>query len=827
MVPKELHRIPWLGTATRRDLWLPSLLSFALGAASMLTGADTGVPAHPAWANALAPRGTPGPELTLATAGRTDYVILVPAAPTPQDEKAALDLGQWLGQATGAVFPVLREGAQASPPACLSLGRTQRLAQARLEAAGAELGEEGYAIAGAGRDLFLWGGSSRGAINAVFAFLEEDLGCRWYARGQSATVPSRPTLVVRPVARQFTPRLRIRDPFYWDAFDGEWSLRNRTAAPSAPVPAAWGGFPKYVWHNHSFALLVPVERYFAEHPEYFAEKDGKRVNLNGQLCLTNPEVLAISVARVKEALRGVPDARYTSVAPNDGGGYCECAGCKAIFDAEGSASGPLLHFVNAIAEAIATDFPQVTVSTLAYLDTFQPPRALRPRANVVIHLATDSHAWAEPFLLITETARFQAAMRGWAAIGAKVNIWDYTVNFSHYLLPMPNWQVVAPAIRFYLENSATGVMLQGNYQSSGTSDGPLRAWAWGKQLWDPSLDTQALLRDFVFGFFGAAAEPIWEYEMLLWKLWDDNHTGALKAIAGGIRYAPSASVFSPTFLEQADRLFARARELANDGPLELQRRVELAALPLAYTRLSQDIERLLKAPDRQGAADVRTRLARFEAVARQEKITHLAEGAPDLDTWLANVRRVLDSDPNVGKRWQAGEVTVLRLPAAWRLALDPQGVGDQEQWFGTGFDDAKWTAQRIDLGYGWESQGFAGATGVGWYRQRLEVPADLAEKRLYLLFEAVDEDATVYANGKLLGEHTCASTGLVPEQIWVAPFLFAADTALQAGAPNPLAVRVLNRAGMGGIWKPVYLLASPHELDLAQAQAAAKAAPTE
>jgi hypothetical protein len=812
----------------RSSVVLPApLLSIALGAAAALADVGGGVPVHPNWQNALAPRGAPGPEFVLAQEGRTDTVILVPAAPTPQDEKAAAELAAGLGQATGATFAVVREGTQVTAATCLSIGRTRRWQQARLTDADADLAEEGYAIGVAGRDLFLWGGRSRGAINAVFAFLEEDLGLRWYARGGSATVPARPTLAVRPVPRRFVPRLRIRDPFYWDAFDGEWSLRNRTAAPSAPVSAEWGGYPKYVWHNHSFALLVPFERYFAEHPEYFVEKDGKRIHLNGQLCLTHPKVLEISVARVKEALRGVPDARYISVAPNDGGGYCECPGCKAILDTEGSASGPLLHFVNAIADAIATEFPQVTVSTLAYLDTFQPPRSLRPRPNVVIHLATDSHAWAEPFLQITETARFQAAMKGWAAIGAKVNIWDYTVNFSHYTVPMPNWQVVTPAIRFYLEHNAEGVMLQGAYQGPGAADGPQRAWVWGKQLWDPSLETQALMRDFVYGYFGAAAEPLWEYQMLLWRLWDENHSGALKSIAGGIRYTPSASVFSAAFLDRADELLAQAAELAKDGPPELRRRTDLAALPIAYTRLSQDTERLRTIGDHQHAADVRVRLEHFAAVARREKITHLAEGAPDLEQWLGNARRILDSNPNEGRRWQAGETQVLRLPAAWRFALDPEDVGEAKGWAAADFADAGWASCRTDLGCGWEAQGFAGATGLGWYRQRLDLPAEFAGKRLFLLFEAVDEDAWVYLNGTLACDHSCAKTGLQPEQIWVAPFLCAAGDLLRPQVPNQLAVRVLNRAGMGGIWKPVTLLASDRDLDLAEAQAAAKAAPGE
>ena len=56
------------------------------------TASSFGAEAHPDWVNALKPKGEPGPELTLAAEGKTDYVILVPAAPTLKEKKAGEDL---------------------------------------------------------------------------------------------------------------------------------------------------------------------------------------------------------------------------------------------------------------------------------------------------------------------------------------------------------------------------------------------------------------------------------------------------------------------------------------------------------------------------------------------------------------------------------------------------------------------------------------------------------------------------------------------------------------------------------------------------------------
>ena len=129
---------------------------------------------------------------------------------------------------TGAGFPIVEES-QADGEAVIGIGRTKRLASAGMaDATG--LGDEGYGIGVKGKELYLFGGRKRGPINAVYALLEEDLGCRWYA-GKSSQIPHAPTLVFRPVPRTFAPALTIRDPFYRAAFNGTWSLRKPHELP--------------------------------------------------------------------------------------------------------------------------------------------------------------------------------------------------------------------------------------------------------------------------------------------------------------------------------------------------------------------------------------------------------------------------------------------------------------------------------------------------------------------------------------------------------------------------------------------------------------------
>ena len=220
-----------------------AVVSCILGTASAGLAA---VEPHPDWVNSLKPSGAPGPELTLALKGETEYVILLPAEPTDQDKKASEELAKWLGQMTGATFGIVNEGHDAPSGPVISIGKTARLDAADLPQKKADLDAEGIAIGVKGSDLFLWGGSIRGPINTVFVLLEEDLDCRWYSAENKPVIPHRPTLVFRPVPRVHIPPLELRDPFYAAALHRDWSIQNRTNSRNLEIPEEWGGYPNSV-----------------------------------------------------------------------------------------------------------------------------------------------------------------------------------------------------------------------------------------------------------------------------------------------------------------------------------------------------------------------------------------------------------------------------------------------------------------------------------------------------------------------------------------------------------------------------------------------------
>jgi hypothetical protein len=306
---------------------------------------------------------------------------------------------------------------------------------------------------------------------------------------------------------------------------------------------------------------------------------------------------------------------------------CLCPRCKKLRDEEGSDMANQLFLVNQVAQAIEAEFPNVIIDTLAYLETIQVPKTARPRHNVAIRLCNDAvGAWSHPFTPAEQcdTAKLVSA---WGAVHNRIYIWDYNVNFSHYLAPMPNLDVMVANIRFWITNHAEGVMLQGGYQGPAERD-QLKSWVAAKLLWNPAWDEKALAHDFIQGHYGKAAPALEEYEALLERM-RAGHAAEMASPPGGIRYPMDAPFITKEFATQATAIFARAEQLAA-GDDALTRRVERAELPLLYVKC-------VRGPELVGA-DYAQVVDRFERIARREKIQYLQEGGPDFEPKLAGYK---------------------------------------------------------------------------------------------------------------------------------------------------------------------------------------------
>ncbi|MBR3219098.1 MAG: hypothetical protein IKF77_04185, partial [Thermoguttaceae bacterium] len=138
--------------------------------------------------------------LRLADSGATDYAIVLPEAPNPVQTTAAEELASFLGKVTGAPFPILSENQiedQARDKEKLLVIGPSALSKTLLSRAGAQdeasIGPDGIILQTVGSSMVLSGHPQRGALNAVYTFLEDTVGIRWWTDPES-TIPHRPTL---------------------------------------------------------------------------------------------------------------------------------------------------------------------------------------------------------------------------------------------------------------------------------------------------------------------------------------------------------------------------------------------------------------------------------------------------------------------------------------------------------------------------------------------------------------------------------------------------------------------------------------------------------
>jgi hypothetical protein len=249
----------------------------------------------------------------------------------------------------------------------------------------------------------------------------------------------------------------------------------------------------------------------------------------------------------------------------------------------------------------------------------------------VIRLCNDT---ASAFTPASQVA-FGQTIANWARVHNRLSVWDYNTNFHHYLAPLPNIDVMAANIRFWVSKHVEGVMLQGCYQGPGEAD-EMKSWVTSKLLWDPSRDYQALVQDFIWGHYGAAAPAIAEYEALKNRL----RTKFAKEMAtppGAINFPMDVSFFNRDFIDKATAIFDRAKVLAARDK-QLTRRVERAMLPVLYVRCERGREFNSK---NYGAM-----VAEFERIARREDIQYLAEGQPNLESMLQKWKQqISNNDP--------------------------------------------------------------------------------------------------------------------------------------------------------------------------------------
>lgn len=560
----------------------------------------------------------PERSFVLAYNGKSSYKIYVPSDAAPSEKFAAEEFSSFFAQVTGVTLPYTDNCSAYGSEYLICIGQPPKTRAGDEAVTTDDLGEEGIRFKTFGGRLIITGGRPRGVLYAVYQFLEEYLGCRWFAP-DCTYIPQKAILQIPEIDFSYIPTFSYRNASSRITLENPlWAARNRLNATTYDI--RFGGASGHGPAGHSFYSLVPPEEYFDAHPEYFSMINGERTTKLSQLCLSNPEVLSIVTEKLRNLFRS-SDSIGASFAQNDWLGPCECSECRKIDGKYGAYSGSIINFCNKLCENLHDEFPDRHIKTYAYLYGQIPPKGLKVHDNVEVWICSAEACHSHPHGTCDKVRRplpnpdgsvplFHRDLVEWGKICKNLYVWDYNTDFRNFLQPHPNLQVLPANIRFFRDNGIKGCYMQNCNTTVNTEMQQLRAYIIAKHLWDPDYNDALCEDEFLNAWFGKASSPIKCYiEMLKKKVKDDNCHLYLstmpnvpegekrdEAITSAITRAGAkafldrgeplpdhalALYMTPEILQKAKALFDRAERMADNA--EILERVQIARLPIRFT----------------------------------------------------------------------------------------------------------------------------------------------------------------------------------------------------------------------------------------------------
>ena len=611
-----------------------------------------------------------GPLLLAERGRRSAYSVVIPANPSPCLRHAAEEFTNYVAKLTGVELPVV----EGKPPedAHAVFIRSKGLKDVDV-----------FRFRTEGRAFVIEGESDRAALFAVYDFLENQCGCEWLT-AYDEIVPERTSLeVAEAFALERKPQFVNRECGWTEVYknpDFAAKLKLDGFRLARVYGEKQGGkpptFDSELGICHTVMTILPPEKHFKDHPEWYAEVDGVRKGEGRvQLCLTNPEVQQRAIAYVKERIRkNYPQVKCYGVSQSDTMGYCTCPNCKALDEREGSPSGTIIAFVNKIAEAVEKEYPDVLIETLAYLYSRPAPKTLKCRDNVMVTLCTDTCDLSVPLERNRHRYRnmlpFAEDLVRWQKIAKHIYIWDYALNFRWLWHAFPSLQVLKPNYQFFADKGVTHIYLEGGHHGRHSESSEFKLWLAAHLLWDPYQSEEPLRKRFLEGYFGAAAPFARTYYEEMAKLQKDE-TKTPQTMWGTL----NSPILTDEFFERAAGWWREAMK-AVKGDKARETHVEWAMNATDYTRIMRaEPERDVTSPRFAELQEAAKRIQRDVDGETWPELRIYAEDTPIDRRSKERIRRLATMDVAREKAKQAkGKVETRAKLLEFREGLNFRGV---------------------------------------------------------------------------------------------------------------------------------------------------------
>ena len=455
--------------------------------------------------------------------------VVVPQNATMTEKYAADEFVKYIEKISGVKLPISTTPSQGSNVYINSLNSAE---------------DDGINIKTQGNNLYFQGNNQRATIYSVYEFLEKYCNVEFYSKDLEI-VPKKKFISVKNINYSYVP------PFYQRECDIAGIYNYPETYVKFRMNCSWnltdpklGGSTSIIGGAHSVSSWIPEDKYFKDHPEYFALNMGERKGgKESQLCMTNKEVLEEIAKNVLETMEKYPDNKLVAITQNDNSRRCECEKCMEAYEKYGSTSGAYIEGVNYIADIVKEKRPDLYIVTFAYAMTVKPPKNITVRDNVVVRFCTIEQNASEPIVWKDKYAPYNKIhcrmltglnidtantdlynyLQDWSKISSHLLIWDYISNFNSYYIPHPNIHVLQENMKLFREFKALGLFSEGDRSNDNATFNELKSYIIAKLQWNPEANVEALIEKFCDANYKKGSKDIQEIIKILENTVSDQH----------------------------------------------------------------------------------------------------------------------------------------------------------------------------------------------------------------------------------------------------------------------------------------------------------------
>jgi hypothetical protein len=537
------------------------------------------------------------------------YQILLSENCSPSERFASKELSQFFQMATGVRLNTLEEKkGERLEQDCryISIGDTA-LFKATNEVLDYEaLGMDGVRVFTRDGNVFLNAISLSGRIYAVYEFLKRQFAFTVYADDE-IYIEKTEQFVLKEMDVISRPDFDGRDIHGIDVVRNPiLAVRLRANDISTPFTEEHGeGSP---WATscwcHSTFLILPPEKYLAEHPEWYTDNQ-KQICIATALEDTEEGRLMYQtfLENFKTIIANDSKKKYFMIGQEDVGWTCQREKSLAMdkkYGGEQSAcSGTLMVFVNKIAREVKAWLKEtaperaelVKIVIFAYQKTQQPPVTWNeqlgkyecvpevvPEENVMVRFAPLASVYSKDFLDEEYNLPARTSILGWSDIGAKLSVWNYGVGFGSYEYPIYHWPVLQKNYKIFKKYGVKDILAQGPKDTKSTPFMAMQSYILSNLLWNVDVDMEFLIKDFMSHYYKEAAKYIYRYFEYI-----NAYYKTIEITKGFLSYAgvwesedmAIVQYYSKEFLEESLKILRKAKQLAMEIQDEEKRKIVL------------------------------------------------------------------------------------------------------------------------------------------------------------------------------------------------------------------------------------------------------------